>query len=64
MNKHHPADVGLTYGAHLYFAWNEMRYLVGMAIVMFVHGLIPWVWDHKFSRYIESANKRISIINE
>jgi hypothetical protein len=61
MNKHHPADVGLTYWSHFRFAWKEMVRLECMAFVMFTHGLLPWVWDHKFSRYIKEANKRITI---
>ena len=26
---------------------------------MFVHGLIPWIWDWEFSKYLGEAKKRI-----
>ena len=64
MNKKHPADVGLSYLAHLKFTWSEMIRLAGMEFVMFVHGLIPWVWDHKFSNYIKNTQERINRVSE
>jgi|OM-RGC.v1.034116269 hypothetical protein len=59
MNKEHPKDVGLTYWQHLKFAWGECFRLGCMEFVMFVHGLIPWVWDWKYSQFINEAKKRI-----
>ena len=26
---------------------------------MFVHGLIPWVWDWEFNQYLKDAKKRV-----
>jgi hypothetical protein len=60
INKKHPSDAGLTYWQHLKFAWGEMIRLVGMGFVMFVHGLIPWVWDWKYNQFIDEAKKRIA----
>ena len=59
INKEHPEDVGLTYFSHLKFAWCEMIRLECMACVMFVHGIVPWVWDNRFSKYIDNAKERI-----
>jgi len=27
---------------------------------MFVHGLIPWIWDWKFDAYLKEAHKRVA----
>ena len=62
INKEHPKDVGLGYFSHLKFAWCEMIRLECMAIVMFVHGVIPWVWDNKFSDYLDKAKSRVRSI--
>lgn len=59
MNRKHPGDVGLTYWQHLKFAWGECARLKCMVFVMFVHGLLPWIWDWKYSAYIDGAKKRI-----
>lgn len=60
MNKKHPKDVGLTYWQHLKFAWGEAVRAEWIAFVMFVHGLIPWIWDWKFSNYLDKAKERIA----
>ena len=60
LNRKHPKDVGMTYFSHLKFAWNESKEAWWMGVVMFVHGLIPWVWDWKFSNYLDKAKKRIA----
>ena len=59
INFNHPKDVGLNYFSHLKFAWAEMVRLGCMEFVMFIHGLFPFIWDHKFSNYIKNAQKRI-----
>lgn len=59
MNKNHPKDVNLTYMQHLRFAWTEVVRLLSISIVMLVHGVVPWVWDTKFSNYIKNAKQRI-----
>jgi|TARA_B110000977_G_scaffold174797_1_gene228971 hypothetical protein len=59
LNRKHPKDVGLTYFAHLKFAWLESIHAFRIFLLMFVHGLIPWIWDWKFSKYLDEANKRI-----
>ena len=63
VNKNHPKDVGLSYFSHLKFAWGEMIRLECMAIVMFVHGLFPWVLDGRFVEYIDLAKKRVNVID-
>jgi len=59
INTKHPGDVGLTYFSHLRFAWGECFRLIGISFIMLIHGLVPWVWDWKYSAYIEEAKKRI-----
>ena len=59
INRKHPKDVGLTYLQHLKFAWNESKEAWWMGIVMFVHGLIPWIWDWEFNQYLDDAKKRV-----
>ncbi|MDB2315495.1 DUF6356 family protein [bacterium] len=59
INRKHPSDVGLTYWSHLKFAWGECFRLICISLVMFIHGFIPWVWDWKYSDYIDRAKKRI-----
>jgi hypothetical protein len=60
INTKHPQDVGLTYWQHLKFAWGECVRSLLISFVMFVHGLIPWVWDWKYSAFIDEAKKRIA----
>ncbi len=60
INRKHPEDVGLTYLQHLKFAWNESKEAWWMGIVMFVHGLIPWIWDWEFNQYLDKAKKRVA----
>jgi|TARA_R110000787_G_scaffold188940_1_gene300684 hypothetical protein len=62
MDKKHLQNVGLTYLSHLKFTTGEVLRLLGMAVVMLVHGLIPWVWSCKFSDYIADARMRIMVI--
>ena len=26
---------------------------------MFIHGLLPWIWDWKFNEYLDDAKKRV-----
>lgn len=26
---------------------------------MFIHGLLPWIWDWKFDQYLDDAKKRV-----
>ena len=59
MNRNHPKDVNLSYMQHLRFAWTEAGRLLAMAIIMLVHGVVPWIWDTTFSNYIKRAKQRI-----
>jgi len=59
MNKQHPQDVGLTYIQHLKFTWGESVRLVCMSGVMLFHGIVPWIWDWRFSAYLDNAHNRI-----
>ena len=38
--------------------------LLGMAIVMLIHGLFPWVWYDKYSSYINEAKMRIQMVTQ
>ena len=40
-------------------AWNESKEAWWIGVVMFVHGLIPWVWDWEFNQYLKDAKKRV-----
>jgi hypothetical protein len=59
MNKQHPQDVGLTYIQHLKFTWEESVRLMCMSVVMIIHGVVPWIWDWRFSAYLDNARERI-----
>ena len=30
-----------------------------MGVVMFVHGIFPWIWDWEFTQYLDEAKKRV-----
>jgi hypothetical protein len=62
INFKHPKDVHLGYFKHLRFTWFESIRLAGMCLIMFIHGLIPFIFDHSFSSYIEKASERIKKI--
>ena len=62
MDKKHLQSVGLTYFSHLKFTLGEVVKLLGMVVVMLVHGIVPWFWSNKFSDYISGAKMRIMII--
>ncbi len=53
----------MGYWRHLKFAWAEMFCLGCMEFVMFVHGLFPFIWDKKFSKYIKNAQKRMEHVD-
>ena len=59
LNQEHPKDVGLTYFSHLKFAWLESIHAFRIFLLMFVHGLIPWVWSWVFNQYLDDAKKRV-----
>ncbi len=63
LNFNHPKDVDMGYWKHLKFAWAEMFRLGCMEFVMFVHGLFPFIWDKKFSKYIKNAQKRMEHVD-
>jgi len=46
----HLTDIGMGYFRHLLHAWR-------MAFILIVHGLIPYVWETKFSDEIMSYHK-------
>jgi hypothetical protein len=58
-NFKHPKDAGMGYTHHLKFSWYESIRAFGICIVMLIHGIIPFIMDRKFSRYIEKASERI-----
>jgi hypothetical protein len=59
LNRKHPKDVGLTYFTHLKFAWLESIHAFRIFLLMFVHGLIPWIWSWVFNQYLDDAKKRV-----
>jgi hypothetical protein len=62
VDKNHLQNVGLSYFSHLKFALGELIRLFGMAIVLVVHGFIPWIWSSKYSDYISNTTARIRIV--
>tara|TARA_B100001564_G_C20266591_1_gene501786 strand:+ start:99 stop:314 length:216 start_codon:yes stop_codon:yes gene_type:complete len=64
INKNHLREVNLTYFSHLKFTLGEVIRLLGMSVVMLVHGLIPWIWYDKYSSYVNEAKMRIQMITQ
>lgn len=46
----HLEEVNKTYFEHLRFAWS-------VAFVLFIHGLLPFVWETKATEMIENSKK-------
>jgi len=63
-NFKHPKDVNLNYFNHLKFSWCESIRAFGMCLVMFVHGIIPYIFDNTFSNYIKKAKERVEVVTE
>jgi hypothetical protein len=38
---------------------GESVRLVCMSGVVLFHGIVPWIWDWRFSAYLDNAHKRI-----
>ena len=55
----HLKQVNATYRSHLKFAWGEAIRCVFMSIILFIHGLIPYLFPNRFSKFILVAQKRI-----
>ena len=64
LNFNHPCDVNLTYTEHLCFTWKESARSLLAALVMFIHGIIPPLFDWWYSEHIDKAKERIDRINE
>ena len=60
INRNHPRDVGLTYLKHLKFAWGESIQSIWVVFFMFIHGIVPWIWDWKFDAYLKEAAERVA----
>ena len=46
MNRNHLKEARETYWEHLSFAWS-------VGFVLFVHGLLPWIWEWKATEMME-----------
>ena len=64
INKNHLQEVNLNYFSHLKFTLGEVTRLLGMAVIMLVHGLIPWILYDRFSSYIDHAKMRIMMVTQ
>mgnify|MGYP001158398602 FL=1 len=64
INKNHLQEVNLNYFSHLKFTLGEVVRLLGMAVVMVVHGLFPWIWYDKYSSYVNEAKMRIQMVTQ
>ena len=61
-NFTHPKDVGMKYVNHLKFSWGESIRSLGICIVMFIHGIFPFILDKAFSKYVDKASDRIKTV--
>ena len=64
MNKNHLREVNLNYFSHLKFTLGETVRLLGMTVIMLVHGLIPWILYDRFSSYIDRAKMGIMMVTQ
>ena len=49
----HLKDVQMNYFQHLFHAWR-------MSFILWVHGLIPWIWETKVSDEIIDYENSVS----
>ena len=63
-NFNHPSDVNLTYIEHLSFTWKESARSLLSFFIMFIHGIVPPLFDWWYSEHIEKAKERVDKINE
>jgi len=64
LNFKHPKDVNLTYIDHLCFTWKESFRSLLSFFIMFIHGIIPPLFDWWYSEHIKKAKERVDRINE
>ena len=50
----HLRDIGLSYIEHLYRAWS-------LAFICIVHGLFPFIWEHKAKDIINGDPKEFKV---
>jgi len=63
-NFKHPSDVNLTYMEHLRFTWKESARSFVAFLVMFIHGIFPFILDWWYDNHIQKTKKRIDKVNE
>ena len=56
----HLKEIEATYWSHLKFAWGEAVRCECMSIILFIHGLLPWLFHDYFSKYLPKAQKRVN----
>ena len=56
----HLKEVKTTYWSHLKFTWMEAIRCEFMSVILFIHGLIPYLFSDRFSKYIPTTQKRIN----
>ena len=54
--SNHPNSVGETYLQHLFKAFNFGYKLTVMSIQAFIHGILPWCFEHTVSDKIKKLN--------
>ena len=54
--SNHPNSVGETYLQHLFKAFNFGYKLTVMSIQAFIHGILPWCFEHTVSNKIKKLN--------
>jgi hypothetical protein len=59
VNFKHPKDVAMKYWGHLKVSWVEVPKLLLMALIMLVHGILPFLLDKRFSSYITKTYERL-----
>lgn len=64
MNLNHLREVGESYGQHL---WQTVKYaflFVGLATIILIHGLVPFILTNTASNKIKSLNEEFTNRNK
>jgi hypothetical protein len=59
--KEHPAEAGETYGQHLWFTLCMSLRLIAVAISLFIHGLLPFLFRRTASSQSQEIHRIFQI---
>lgn len=60
----HPAETGETYARHFLFTARASLTLVGSGLILFFHGLMPFLCSHTASNMIDRLHAELQIRKE